>query len=29
MLWDHRPDLKLSPRSEVCDPKIARRYLDY
>jgi hypothetical protein len=29
MLWDHRPDLKPSPRSEVCDPKIARRYLDY
>jgi hypothetical protein len=29
MLWDHRPDLKLSPRSEVCDPAIARRYLEY
>jgi hypothetical protein len=29
MLWDHRPDLKPSPRSEVCDPKIARRYLEY
>jgi hypothetical protein len=29
MLWDHRPDLKPSPRSEVCDPAIARRYLDY
>ena len=29
MLWDHRPDLKLSPRSEVCDPAVARRYLDY
>jgi hypothetical protein len=29
MLWDHRPDLKLSPRSEVCDSKIARRYLQY
>jgi hypothetical protein len=29
MLWDHRPDLKLSPRSEVCDPAIARRYLAY
>jgi hypothetical protein len=29
MLWDHRPDLKPSPRSEVCDPAIARRYLEY
>jgi hypothetical protein len=29
MLWDHRPDLKLSPRSEVCDPAIARRFLEY
>jgi len=29
MLWDHRPDLKASPRSEVCDPAIARRYLEY
>ena len=29
MLWDHRPDLKLSPRSEVCDTGIARRYLEY
>jgi Family of unknown function (DUF6152) len=29
MLWDHRPDLKTSPRSEVCDPAIARRYHDY
>jgi hypothetical protein len=29
MLWDYRPDLKISPRSEVCDPKIARRYLEY
>jgi hypothetical protein len=29
MLWDHRPDLKMSPKSEVCDPKIARRYQDY
>jgi hypothetical protein len=29
MLWDHRPDLKLSPRSEVCDPAVARRYKDY
>jgi len=29
MLWDHRPDLKTSPRSEVCDPAIARRYLEY
>ena len=29
MLWDHRPDLKLAPRSEVCDPAIARRYKDY
>lgn len=29
MLWDHRPDLTLSPRSEVCDPAIARRYLEY
>jgi hypothetical protein len=29
MLWDHRPDLKPSPRSEVCDPAVARRYLDY
>jgi hypothetical protein len=27
-LWDHRPDLKLSPRSEVCDPAIARRFLE-
>jgi hypothetical protein len=24
--WDHRPDLKLSPRSEACDPKVAERY---
>jgi hypothetical protein len=29
MLWDHRPDLKLSPSSEACDPKIAKRYLEY
>ena len=29
MLWDHRPDLKPSPRSEGCDPAIARRYLEY
>ena len=29
MLWDHRPDLKLAPRSEVCDPAIARRYKEY
>jgi hypothetical protein len=29
MLWDHRPDLKLSPPSEACDPAVARRYLDY
>jgi hypothetical protein len=29
MLWDHRPDLKQAPRSEVCDPAIARRYLEY
>ena len=29
MLWDHRPDLKLSPRSEVCDQAIARRYKEY
>jgi hypothetical protein len=29
MLWDYRPDLKTSPRSEVCDPAIARRYLQY
>ncbi len=29
MLWDHRPDLKLAPRSEVCDPAIARRYQEY
>jgi hypothetical protein len=29
MLWDYRPDLKISPRSEVCYPKIARRYLEY
>jgi len=29
MLWDHRPDLKMSPPSEACDPAIARRYLDY
>ncbi len=28
MLWDHRPDLKPSPKSEVCDPAIARRYLE-
>ena len=29
MLWDYRPDLKLSPKSEVCDPKIAGRYREY
>ena len=29
MLWDHRPDLKPAPKSEVCDPAIARRYLGY
>ena len=29
MLWDHRPDLKPSPRSEACDQKVARRYLEY
>jgi hypothetical protein len=27
--WDHRPDLELSPPSEVCDPEVARRYRDY
>ena len=29
MMWDHRPDLKPSPRSEACDPAVARRYLEY
>ena len=29
MLWDHRPDLKPSPRSEACDTKIADRYKAY
>jgi hypothetical protein len=29
MLWDYRPDLKPSPRSEACDPAIARRYREY
>ena len=29
MLWDHRPDLKPSPRSEACDTKIADRYKQY
>jgi hypothetical protein len=29
MLWDHRPDLKLAPRSEACEPAIARRYQEY
>jgi hypothetical protein len=29
MLWDHRPDLKVSPPGENCDPKVARKYLDY
>jgi len=29
MLWDHRPDLELSPPSEACDSAVARRYLDY
>ena len=29
MLWDHRPDLKLHPAGETCDPKVARKYLDY
>ena len=24
--WDHRPDLKLSPRSEACDDAVAARY---
>ena len=29
MLWDHRPDLKPAQKSEVCEPAIARRYLEY
>jgi len=29
MLWDHRPDLKPSPRSEACDTKVADRYKEY
>lgn len=29
MLWDHRPDLKVHPSGEKCDPKVARKYLDY
>jgi hypothetical protein len=29
MLWDHRPDLKLSPKSEACDQKISDRYKEY
>ena len=28
MLWDHRPDLQMSPPEEACDPAIARRYLE-
>lgn len=26
--WDHRPDLEFSPPGEVCDDKVAARYLD-
>ena len=29
MLWDYRPDLKPSPRSEACDQKVAARYKEY
>ncbi len=29
MLWDYRPDLKPSPRSEACDQKVAGRYKEY
>ena len=28
MLWDHRPDLELSPPEEVCDHDVAARYLE-
>lgn len=28
MLWDHRPDLELSPPGEACDPSVAHRYLE-
>jgi hypothetical protein len=27
--WDHRPDLQLSPPSEVCDDEVAARYRDH
>jgi hypothetical protein len=27
--WDHRPDLALSPPSEICDDEVAARYLDH
>ncbi len=26
--WDHRPDLELSPASEVCDDEVAERYIE-
>ncbi len=28
MLWDHRPDLKLSGPEEACDAKVAHRFLE-
>jgi hypothetical protein len=28
MLWDHRPDLELSPPGETCDPAVAHKYLE-
>jgi len=28
MLWDHRPDLELSPPAEACDHDAAARYLE-
>jgi hypothetical protein len=28
MLWDHRPDLELSPPDQACDDKVAHRYLE-
>ncbi len=28
MLWDHRPDLKLSGPDEACDAKVAHRFLE-
>jgi hypothetical protein len=28
MLWDHRPDIELSPASEACDHDVAARFIE-